>query len=130
MKDEHSNYNRWQTPVGQDCKDLKCTLAKWLGERLLFLSQEPKGVTEHWCTDLDDFDERGKAWTEALRTHGQALIEFERHGSDWPDPSRATDSAIERKRVLESWSSKQNERFEQAQAAIRFAADNLDLLWD
>ncbi len=59
--------NTWGTPLGQDCIDLDWTLARWLGERLVFLSyhntgfpsgtedNQPYKSIEDWQSDLHKY---------------------------------------------------------------------------
>ncbi|ABA03523.1 hypothetical protein Nwi_0256 [Nitrobacter winogradskyi Nb-255] len=62
----------WGTPLGQDCIDLHETLARWLGERLVFLADHTTTVTP----------DAAEPWHEALRRNGEALL---RYAAEWPE---------------------------------------------
>lgn len=65
------SYERiWGTPIGQDCVTLKVALAKWLGERLVYLSYR-----EH--LDCPTGYHGGESrWQKDMLRHGQALVEY------------------------------------------------------
>jgi ParB/RepB/Spo0J family partition protein len=56
----------WGTPLGQDCIDLHLTLARWLGERLVFLA-------DHTTTIKPDAEE---PWDVSLRRNGEVLLRY------------------------------------------------------
>lgn len=91
----------WGTPVGQDCISLDITLAKWLGERMIFLS-------EHSNSYHPDYDHI--SWTARLAEHGRALVAYENHFQAEHDEQEA----IRLK----------------AQVAMMFVASHLGHLWD
>lgn len=94
--------NTWRTPIGQDCISLDTSLCKWLGDRLVFMSEhansfDPAYTYERWC--------------ELLRTNGEALLAWHRH---WD---------------LDTLEEEQQAHLG-AQEALRWVADNLGTLWD
>ena len=91
----------WATPVGQDCISLDTTLAKWLGERMIFLS-------EHANSYHADYDAVG--WSARLAEHGRALLAYSDHFNAKPDE-------VEAVRL-------------KGQIAMLFVAQNLGSLWD
>jgi hypothetical protein len=75
----------WGTPPGQDCIDLNATLARWLGERLVFLA-------DHTTTIKPDAEE---PWDVSLRRNGEALLRY-------AEKANAPDEGLdEAKRALE-----------------------------
>lgn len=91
---------KWNTPIGRDCVDLHSTLARWLGERLIFLADNAQGYPARMT-----FDE----WTHKLRDSGLALLAY---------AMEAEDAAIER------------DTHRAAQTAMMFVTRNLGNLWD
>jgi hypothetical protein len=108
----------WGTRLGKDCISLDCSLAEWLGARLLFLAQHAHGYPGSYITETDthgnptdEADAAGFArWKDELTTHGQALLTYasDKHKGD------VDDAALER----------------DAQAAMHWVADMLPNLWD
>jgi hypothetical protein len=72
-------YNKtWGTPIGNDCINLDLSLAKWLGERLIFLAKYGHGFPNGW---------ESQEWSVKLNAHGNNLLEyadkkFKAHGQD------------------------------------------------
>lgn len=57
----------WRTPLGQDCISLDTALARWLGPRLVFLSENTHGFP----SEGDPLE-----WELSLRVNGEALIAY------------------------------------------------------
>lgn len=93
----------WGTPIGQDCISLDTTLCKWLGERMLFLAEHTQSFDPRYVS----FEE----WQRTLRVNAYALLGWANH---WDCGSVDEEHAA----------------YEQAQAALRWIADNLGTLWD
>src|SRR5262245_16629349 len=82
------DYERtWGTAIGQDCINLNETLARWLGERLVFLA-------DHTTTVKPDAEE---PWSDSLRRNGKALLVY----AGKANPTAADDGLGEAKRALE-----------------------------
>ena len=58
----------WGTPIGQDCIDLKTSMARWLGERLSFLAK----YSSTFSLDYDTKDD----WDKAVGDAACALLLF------------------------------------------------------
>lgn len=70
MESHEKKYARiWGSPIGQDCITLHVTLAKWLGERLIYLSYR-----EH-LSYPSTYHGGGDAFRKDMLRHGQALLE-------------------------------------------------------
>lgn len=123
---KRQDYSRWETDVGKDCIELDISLCRWLSDRLLFLSEQPKGVNDSWHPEISSFDERVRMWADSLCQHAKALREYAECRSDKPSSGDAPSGP-------QSWEDereKQELRLKAAQYAIRFVADNLHQLWD
>jgi len=94
----------WGTPVGQDCISLDTTLCKWLGERMIFLSEHANGYPEDYSYE---------SWTGRLAQHGYALIAYHDH---WSNPSKDDTPTVD--------------YHLRAQSAMLFVAQNLGHFWD
>lgn len=110
---EAGEYERtWGTPVGQDCIDLCSALPRWLGERLTFLGNHTSSCPMSYA---EAFGDAGViVWKGDLIRKGAALTRaatLDEHDLE------VSDSDIEKVKT-------------EAQKALRWAADNLQSLWD
>jgi len=96
------NTSVWETPMGKDCVSLDITLCKWLGERMIFLSEH----TNSYHPDYDHI-----SWTARLAEHGRALLAYHDHWLDHDDKP-TVDFHL------------------RAQSAMLFVAQNLGHFWD
>lgn len=102
----------WGTPVGQDCVDLVTALPRWLGERLTFLGNHTSSCPMSYA---EAFGDAGViVWKGDLIRKGAALTRaatLDEHDLELSDSDIETAKA-------------------EAQKALRWAADNLQSLWD
>lgn len=102
----------WGTPVGQDCIDLCSSLPRWLGERLTFLGNHTSSCPMSYA---EAFGDAGTiVWKGDLIRKGAALT---RAATLDEYDLELSDSDIEKVKT-------------EAQKALRWAADNLQSLWD
>jgi len=101
--------NFFQTKVGKDCIDLDLSLSKWLGTRMIAWADNNNRWPEYGYEDAE-------AWSEALRKHGQALLDFSNRYSD--EIGGYLDSESERK------------LHRKAKKAMKWVAKNFNELWD
>jgi hypothetical protein len=90
----------WKTPVGQDCIALDTALCGWLGARLAFLGVYSTAAPLNYAND--------EVWQRDLTTHSAALLAYVNERDDDLTP----------------------ETYAAAQAAFRWVADHLGVLWD
>ena len=91
----------WKTTVGRDAANLHRSLAKWLGERLIFLAKQTQGHPPRFT-----FDE----WVNTLAKHGEAMLTYAQ--DDYEDDEEETTA------------------YRNAQNAMFFVTRNLGDLWD
>lgn len=93
----------WSTPIGKDCISLDTSLCRWLGERLVFMSDHANSFDP----SVDDID----AWKRLLYGYGHDLLAWTQH---WDCETAEDERAV----------------YERAQVALHWVADNLGTLWD
>ena len=64
----------WGTPLGQDCIDFDTSLARWLGDRLEFLSKH----TNTHPTNYDTLEH----WHKDLSHHGNTLQKYAQNSTE------------------------------------------------
>ena len=87
--------------------DLCSSLPRWLGARLINLGKYTTSVPGPYLKKSGDFDTALEEWQSDLTSHGKALLAY------------ATADNIDGAA-----------KYENAQAALRWCADNLANLWD
>lgn len=90
----------WGTSVGQDCISLDTSLCRWLGERLLFLSEHTQSHPFGW---------EYEKWKATLEANGQHLLVWADRSNNDVDEAQA---------------------YAEAQGAMRWVAEHLGHLWD
>ena len=91
----------WGTPIGKDCISLDTSLSRWLGERLTFLGEHTTSAPLGW---------EHEGWKAKLHEMGG-------HMSAWAGHYDLS-------------AQEQAQAYTNAQEAMRWVADNLELLWD
>jgi hypothetical protein len=103
----------WDSKIGRDCVSLDLILCRWLGKRLVFLSQNTGGVPHRFMRKIEkkDAQRAHEKWQVALASAGTDLMRYGAILDDWPSP-RETQMALA------------------AQEALRWVAEYLPDLWD
>lgn len=97
----------WGTKIGKDCVSLDTSLAKWLGERLLFLAKHSNSYPSYYADH--------KQWQCCLRAHGTCLLEYYNYVG----------------LCLEEWTAeKETSKILLAKESIHWVAQHLNHLWD
>lgn len=108
--------NKWDTKVGRDCVSLDMSLARWLSERLLFLSEHGTGVPVKFIDELSenmevDTEQAHALWKHELAFVGVGLERYANYHNE--DDERAAELAVAH-----------------GQNAMRWVAKWLPHLWD
>lgn len=100
--------NFFKTEVGKDCINLDSSLSKWLGTRMIAWADNNNSYPQEY---------EAEAWSEDLRKHGHALLDFSNRYSE--------ESGCF---LIRAKTSKQESK--KAKKAMKWVAKNFNDLWD